>query len=66
MGELQNLNWGLIAPIIILNLILVVFALVDCIRSPRVNGPKWAWILVILVINMIGPVLYFVLGRRRD
>ncbi len=37
----------------------------DLATRPRkkVNGPKWAWALVIGV-NFVGPVAYFVKGRR--
>lgn len=31
--------------------------------ASRVNGPKWAWALTIGV-NFVGPVAYFVKGRR--
>lgn len=64
MAELANLNWGLLVPIFIIQIILIVVALVDLFRIERTNGPKWLWILIILFINIIGPILYFVIGRR--
>jgi len=51
-------------PIIILQLILVVAALVDLLRRERTRGPKWVWLLVIVFINIIGPIIYFMLGRE--
>lgn len=34
-------------------------------RTPeQVNGPRWVWALLSLV-NFVGPVCYFVFGRRR-
>jgi hypothetical protein len=67
MNELLNaIPWGAVAPILVLQLILVIAALVSCIREEKTNGPKWLWILIILMINIIGPVLYFVVGRRND
>jgi len=58
--------WALLAPLILLELLLVVFALVDIIRrDPRqVRGNKAVWILVILLIGTIGPILYFIAGRK--
>jgi hypothetical protein len=50
-------------PILILQLILVVAALVDLLRRERTRGPKWVWLLVILFVNLIGPIIYFMLGR---
>ena len=67
MNELlDGIPWGVIAPILVLQLILMITALVSCIREEKTNGPKWLWILIILIINLIGPVLYFVVGRRND
>lgn len=59
-------SWELVAPIIILDLILVISALVSCLKEENTNGPKWMWILVILFVNLIGPVLYFVIGRQKQ
>jgi hypothetical protein len=64
MAELANLNWGLLAPILIINIILQIVSLVDLFRNESINGPKWMWILIILFVNPIGSILYFVLGRR--
>ena len=54
----------LIIPIVILQLVLVVVALVDLARRERTKGPKWMWALIILFINLIGPILYFIIGRE--
>ncbi|MFP3514357.1 PLD nuclease N-terminal domain-containing protein [Peribacillus sp. SIMBA_075] len=43
---------------------LMIFALVDLIRNPNPNGPKWMWAAIIVLLNLIGPILYFVIGRR--
>jgi hypothetical protein len=51
-------------PIIILQLGLMIFALVDLARRERTKGPKWVWALVIIFVNLIGPILYFVVGRE--
>lgn len=63
---LNEIPWGAIAPILVLQLILMITALVSCIREEKTNGPKWMWILFILFIGLIGPVLYFVFGRRNN
>ena len=53
-------------PIILLEIGLMVFALLDLSRRERVNGPKWAWALVIIVIQIIGPIAYFAAGRSDE
>lgn len=70
MNELQqafeSINWGLIAPVLVIQILLMVVAIMDVIRIKSTNGPKWLWVLVILFVNLIGPVIYFIFGRRHN
>lgn len=65
MDVLVN-NLPILAPIIIIQLILIIVAIIDLIRIETTNGPKWLWVLIILFINILGPILYFVIGRKRN
>ena len=56
-------NLSLLIPIFIIQLVLIIFALADLVRRENTRGPKWVWVLVILFVNMIGPIVYFLLGR---
>lgn len=45
---------------------LLVFCLIDCIQTAETeirNLPKWAWIVLILVIPLVGGVAWLVAGR---
>ncbi len=53
-----------IIPLIILQLILLVVALVDLVRRERTRGPKWLWAIVIIIGELVGPILYFIIGRE--
>lgn len=53
-------------PIVLLQLALIAFALYDLIRRPQANGPKWAWAVIIVLVNFIGPIAYFLIGRREE
>jgi hypothetical protein len=53
----------LLVPILIIQLALVVAAIIDLSRRETTRGPKVVWVLVILLVNFIGPILYFVIGR---
>jgi hypothetical protein len=64
MQLLETINWALIAPIFVIQAILLIIALIDLIKVEKTFGPKWVWGLVIVLINIIGPILYFVIGRR--
>lgn len=66
MEILESISWGLIAPLLIIQLILLIVSLVDLARIEKTNGPKWLWVLIILFVNIIGPILYFVIGRRNE
>lgn len=66
MELLTEINWAIFAPIIVIQLILLVVAIIDLLRIEKTNGPKWMWALIILFVNIIGPVLYFVIGRRSE
>ncbi|MDQ6599307.1 MULTISPECIES: PLD nuclease N-terminal domain-containing protein [Bacillus] len=63
---MANINWALLAPILVIELILVIVVLVDIIRIEKTNGPKWLWVLLSLFFNPIGPILYFVIGRSKS
>lgn len=56
----------LIIPLVIIQLILLSVALLDLRRRESTRGPKWAWVLIILFVNLIGPIVYFVLGRQDE
>jgi hypothetical protein len=62
-----TLSGGVIAAVIALALIalaLVTAAIVDIVRRPAVlGGQKWVWILVVLLFDLIGPIVYFAIGR---
>jgi len=62
----SQVNWSIIAPLLVIQFILVVVALIDWIRIKETNGPKWLWLLIILFISTLGPVLYFVIGRKNE
>lgn len=63
--QLQQLI-PLLIPIVLLQLGLMAAALIDLARREKTKGPKWAWLLVILLVSTIGPILYFVIGRQDE
>jgi hypothetical protein len=66
MEIIESLNWAIIAPFFIIQLILLLVAIIDLVKIEKTNGPKWLWAIIILVVNIIGPILYFVIGRRNN
>ena len=57
---------ALVAPIVVIQLGLMIAALIDLERDERRvrGGSKLVWALVIVFINVVGPILYFVAGRE--
>ncbi|OZS76827.1 transcriptional regulator [Tetzosporium hominis] len=63
-AALTDIPWALVAPILLLQFVLIVVALIDLVRIPATNGPKWLWALIIVFGNIIGPIVYFLVGRK--
>ncbi len=63
MNELRELL-PLLAPLFVIQLALLIFALLDLRKRTATRGPKWMWVLVIVFVNIIGPIIYFAVGRE--
>ncbi|SEN91390.1 Phospholipase_D-nuclease N-terminal [Paenisporosarcina quisquiliarum] len=64
--EWDSVPWLLILPVLIIQLLLVVVALMDLLRVKNTNGSKWMWAIIIILISIFGPVIYFIVGRRNE
>jgi hypothetical protein len=67
----NDLNLGqliaLLIPLVLVELGLLGFALYDLVKRKRVRGGnKWLWGIIIVVVEIFGPILYFVLGREEE
>lgn len=57
----------LLLPLILAELVLAIAALVHILRHPNYRfGNKAIWICVVFLIQIIGPIVYFVLGRGEE
>jgi hypothetical protein len=56
----------IIAPVIVIQFILIIIALLDLIKRQQTYGPKWMWVLIIVFLNIIGPIIYFLVGRKEQ
>ena len=58
----------LLVPIVVVELGLAVWALYDLTRpGRRVRGDsRLMWGLIVLLVSLIGPILYFVVGRQES
>jgi ABC-2 type transport system ATP-binding protein len=53
----------LLIPLVLLEFGLLIWALLDVIQRKYVRGNKVVWLLVIVLANIIGPIIYFLFGR---
>ncbi len=56
----------LLFTVILIQLVLIGAALLDLSKRAATKGPKWLWIVIILFVNTIGPIAYFVIGREDE
>ncbi|SEW34667.1 PLDc N-terminal domain-containing protein [[Clostridium] fimetarium] len=51
-------------PLVVVELSLAIIALVHVLRHPNYKfGNKIMWVVIVLIVQFIGPVIYFTLGR---
>lgn len=57
----------ILLPIIILELSLAIFSFIHVLRHPYYKfGNKIVWCIIVLFVQFIGPVVYFIFGRGED
>lgn len=60
-------NLPLLLPLILLELLLMITALVHVLKHPYYRfGNRILWVIIVVVIQIIGPVVYFAFGRGED
>ena len=54
--------------LVVIELGLMIWGVVDWARRPadQIRGNRILWLLVILLVNIIGPILYLTLGRLQQ
>jgi len=54
----------IVLPFFAINLILISIALIDLYRNRKNRQNILIWTIIIIFFNLIGPILYFVIGRK--
>ncbi|WP_100486271.1 PLDc N-terminal domain-containing protein [Sporolactobacillus pectinivorans] len=66
MTQISNLL-PLLIPIIVLELILIIAALIHIFRHKTYRfGNRLLWVIIVLCFQLIGPIVYFIFGRGDD
>lgn len=53
----------LIIPLVLVQLGLMIYCLIDLAKREKTKGPKWLWAIVVILGELIGPVIYLLFGR---
>ncbi|MDO8972144.1 MAG: PLD nuclease N-terminal domain-containing protein [Saprospiraceae bacterium] len=53
-------------PLLVIQLGLMVFCLMDLARREKTKGPKWLWAVLIVFGQLLGPVVYLIFGRVEE
>jgi Phospholipase_D-nuclease N-terminal len=54
----------LLIPLLLIELGLMIYCLVDIARREKTKGPKWMWILIVVLVNLLGSIAYLIIGRE--
>ncbi|MGG2134729.1 PLD nuclease N-terminal domain-containing protein [Bacillus sp. AFS019443] len=54
----------ILLPVIFVGMLLVLIALIDLYRHRKTRKNVLIWTLIILFVSILGPILYFVIGRK--
>lgn len=69
--DLSTLPFGILiglGVVLLLEVALDAVAIVDLVRRPVAAvqfGNKWVWVAIIVLVNLIGAILYFAVGRKQ-
>jgi hypothetical protein len=65
--EIITENMAIMLPVISAVFALAITALVHVLKHPNYRfGNKVMWIVVVLLIQVIGPIAYFIIGRGEE
>jgi hypothetical protein len=56
----------LIIPLVLVQVGLAVYCLIDLAKREKVRGPKGLWVVIIVLGELLGPVIYLIVGRIED
>jgi phosphotransferase system glucose/maltose/N-acetylglucosamine-specific IIC component len=56
----------LLIPLFVVQLGLMIAGIIDLVKREKTKGPKWMWVIIVVFVNIIGPIIYFVVGREEE
>ena len=56
----------MLLPLLAIQLGLALYCIVKIVKEGVANLNKPAWILISLLVNLIGPITFLIVGRKKD
>lgn len=56
----------LFSPLVLIQFGLAIFCLVKILKEDVANLSKPLWILIVFLINLIGPITFLIVGRKKE
>lgn len=53
-------------PVLAVQFLLVVFCLVKIFKEGTASLNKWIWAVIVIFANLLGPIIFLTVGRRKD
>ncbi len=64
LSDLKNLDLTPFIPIIVISFIITLIALIDLIANRKRRKNFTVWLLIVILGNVMGSVIYFIAGRK--
>lgn len=56
----------ILSPLIVLQISLAVYCGTKIFKEGVQNLSKWAWLIICLFVNLIGPIAFLLAGRKKE
>jgi hypothetical protein len=64
--ELTGEMFIMLLPLVAIQLGLTIYCVIKIMKEGVENLNKWAWIAICIFLNLIGPITFLIVGRKRD
>ncbi|MDF1618615.1 PLD nuclease N-terminal domain-containing protein [Petrocella sp. FN5] len=56
----------MLLPLLAIQMGLTIYCVIKIMKEGVENLNKWAWLAICIFINLIGPITFLIVGRKRD
>jgi hypothetical protein len=56
----------MLLPLVAIQYGLAIYCAVKIVREGVQNLNKWAWLAICFLVNLIGPIAFLIIGRKKD